>query len=134
MTVFNLYTHILTDKTNRRQLTAVEELQEPRSVTIQRVMEENYCLNLPLEDFARLCARSLSAFKRDFAKIYNTTPGKWLIEKRLDHALHLLTNTDKTVSEAAFDSGFENASHFSRVFRQRFGGSPMSIRRRQKVA
>lgn len=108
-------------------------MQEPQSITIQRVMEDNYCFNLRLEDFAKLCARSLSAFKRDFSKLYNTTPGKWLIEKRLDHALHLITHTDKTVSEAAFDSGFENASHFSRVFRQRFGSSPMSVRR-QKVA
>lgn len=109
-------------------------MQEPQRTTIRRVMEDNYCFNLRLEDFAKLCARSLSAFKRDFSKLYNTTPGKWLIEKRLDHALHLLTNSDKSVSEAAFDSGFENASHFSRVFRQRFGNSPMSIRRQQKVA
>lgn len=109
-------------------------MQEPQRGTIRSVMEDNYRFNLRLEDFARLCARSLSAFKRDFSKLYNTTPGKWLIEKRLEHALNLLTNTDKSVSEAAFDSGFENASHFSRVFRQRFGGSPMSIRRQQKVA
>lgn len=109
-------------------------IEEPQRGTIRRVMEDNYRINLRLEDFAKLCARSLSAFKRDFSKLYNTTPGKWLIEKRLDHALHLLTNSDKSVSEAAFDSGFENASHFSRVFRQRFGSSPMSIRRQQKVA
>ena len=31
---------------------------------------------------------------------------------------------DKTVSEAAFESGFENPSHFSRIFRERFGRAP----------
>ena len=108
-------------------------LNEPQSVSLQRVMEDNYCFNLRLEDFARLCARSLSAFKRDFMKFFNTTPGKWLLEKRLDNALHLLTHTNKTVSEAAFESGFESASHFSRVFRHRFGNSPISMKR-QKVA
>lgn len=103
-------------------------LQEPQTVSLQRTMEANFCYNLGLEEYARLCMRSLSAFKRDFQKAYNTTPGRWLMEKRLGHALHLLTNLDKTVTEAAFESGFENVSHFSRSFRQRFGCSPMSVR------
>jgi transcriptional regulator GlxA family with amidase domain len=108
-------------------------LNEPQSVSLQRVMEDNYCFNLKLEEYARLATRSLSAFKRDFFRVFNTTPGKWLIERRLDHAYHLLTHTDKTVSETAFEAGFESASHFSRVFRQRFGFPPVSMRR-QKVA
>lgn len=108
-------------------------LNEPQSISLQRVMEDNYSFNLKLEEFARLATRSLSAFKRDFLRVYNTTPGKWLIERRLDHALQLLTHTDKSVSETAFESGFESASHFSRVFRQRFGIPPVSMRR-QKVA
>jgi AraC-like DNA-binding protein len=103
-------------------------LQQPQAVSLQTVMEENYCYNLSLQDFAKLSARSLSAFKRDFQRIYNTTPGKWLMEKRLNHAMHLLTNLGKTVGEAAFESGFESNSHFSRAFRQRFGVTPMSIR------
>lgn len=103
-------------------------LKEPQTVSMQRVMEDNFCFNLKLEEFARLTARSLSAFKRDFKHIYNTSPGKWLMEKRLDHAMHLLTNLGKTVSEAAFESGFESASHFSRAFRQRFGVSPAALK------
>jgi AraC-like DNA-binding protein len=46
--------------------------------------------------------------------------------------LHLLANVGRTVSEAAFESGFENPSHFSRCFRQYFGVGPASIR--QKIA
>jgi AraC family transcriptional regulator, exoenzyme S synthesis regulatory protein ExsA len=103
-------------------------IQKPQSISLQRVMEDNFCFNLKLEEFARLSNRSLSAFKRDFQKIYNTTPGKWLTEKRLGHALHLLTNLNRTVSEAAFESGFEHPSHFSRSFRQRFGYSPATAK------
>lgn len=103
-------------------------LQEPQAVSMERVMEDNFCFNLGLEEFARLCARSLSAFKRDFQKLYQTTPGKWLLEKRLVHALHLLRHLGKTVTETAFECGFENTSHFSRAFRQRFGYSPMSVK------
>jgi AraC-like DNA-binding protein len=104
-------------------------LQEPQSAaSLQRVMDDNYCFNLKLEAYAQLTNRSLSAFKRDFKKHFNTTPGKWLLEKRLNHSMHLLTNLDKTVSEAAFESGFENSSHFSRSFKERFGVSPIGAK------
>ncbi len=103
-------------------------LKEPRAISLQQVMEENFTYNLSLTAYAELCARSLSAFKRDFQNIYNTTPARWLLEKRLQHAQHLLTNAGKTVAEAAFESGFENNSHFSRAFYNRFGVSPSSLK------
>jgi AraC-like DNA-binding protein len=56
------------------------------------------------------------------------------MEKRLNYALHLLTNMGKTVSETSFESGFENPSHFSRAFRQRFGHSPASVKQKAGVA
>ncbi len=108
-------------------------LQEPMSVSLQRVMEDNYCFNLKLKEYAELSNRSLSAFKRDFQKLFGNTPGKWLLEKRLTHAEHLLSNMNKTVGEAAFESGFENNSHFSRSFKDRFGVSPAAIKRKNKV-
>jgi len=103
-------------------------LQEPQSIALERVMEENFCFNLKLEEFAQLSNRSLSAFKRDFQKLYNTTPGRWLMEKRLHHANYLLMHLGKTVGEASFESGFENLSHFSRSFRQYFGITPTSVK------
>lgn len=102
--------------------------KEPQSVSLQRMMEENFCYNLRLEEFAKMSSRSLSAFKRDFVRVFQTSPGKWLIEKRLNHAMHLLSNQGKTVSEAAFESGFENTSHFSKAFRLRFGMAPVCAR------
>lgn len=103
-------------------------LREPQHISLKKTMEENFCFNLRLEEFAKLSSRSLSAFKRDFVRIFNDSPGRWLMEKRLNHSLHLLTNMGKTVSEAAFESGFESSSHFSRAFRQRFGMSPQGAR------
>jgi hypothetical protein len=70
-------------------------MHEPKSVALQRIMNNNYCFNLTLEQYAVLCNRSLSAFKRDFQDAMHTTPGKWLLEKRLGHALALLGNKDK---------------------------------------
>jgi AraC family transcriptional regulator, exoenzyme S synthesis regulatory protein ExsA len=103
-------------------------LQQPEAVSLERVMEENFCFNLKLEEFARLSNRSLSSFKRDFQKIYQTSPGKWLNQKRLQYAMHLLVNLNHTVSEAAFESGFEHPAHFSRCFRDRFGIPPTAVK------
>jgi AraC-like DNA-binding protein len=103
-------------------------MNEPQSVSLQRVMDDNFCFNLKLEQYAILSNRSLSAFKRDFQKHFNSTPGRWLLEKRLEHAKFLLGNKNKTVSEVAFESGFENPSHFSRSFKERFGISPAAAK------
>ncbi len=103
-------------------------LHEPAAVTLQKIMEDNFSYNLKLEEYAQLCNRSLSAFKRDFLKNYGIPPGKWLLERRLAHAKLLLLNSNTPVSEVAYDSGFENLSHFSRAFREHFGAPPISFR------
>ena len=43
-------------------------MNEPQSVSLERVMNDNYCFNLKLEQYATLSNRSLSAFKQDFQK------------------------------------------------------------------
>lgn len=103
-------------------------LHEPQHVSLQRIMDENYCFNLGLEQYAALSNRSLSTFKRDFQKIYGMAPGKWLLEQRLNHAAHLLNDRSKTVSDVTFMSGFESTSHFSRSFKNRFGKAPSSFK------
>lgn len=103
-------------------------MHEPRPLSLRRLMAENFCYNLKLEQFAILSNRSLSSFKRDFQEIFQTTPGKWLLEKRLLHAKNLLNNKNKSVSDIAFESGFESLAHFSRSYKSRFGVTPSMSR------
>jgi len=118
----------IADNPDNRELLAYfcALMHEPKSASLQRVMEDNFCFNLQLEQYAKLSNRSLSAFKRDFQKQYDCSPGKWLLERRLTHSTGLLRNFGKTIADAAFESGFENVSHFSRAFKKRFGTSPSS--------
>jgi len=103
-------------------------INEPGTVALERVMMDNYRYNLKLEQFALLCNRSLSAFKRDFQSIFHTTPGKWLLEQRLLYAQNLLTiSNKKPISDVAFESGFETLAHFSRSFKKRFGVTPSAV-------
>jgi AraC family transcriptional regulator, exoenzyme S synthesis regulatory protein ExsA len=122
----------LADDPNNAELLAYfcALMHEPKSVSLQRIMNDNYCFNLSLEQYAILCNRSLSAFKRDFLKTMHTTPGKWLQEKRLNHAMTLLSIKDKNISDVAFESGFENTSHFTRTFKKRFQATPSEIQKK----
>ncbi|MCB0600018.1 MAG: AraC family transcriptional regulator [Saprospiraceae bacterium] len=52
--------------------------------SLERIMENNFCFNLKLEEYAELCHRSLSTFKRDFQQQFGESPGKWLTKKRVE--------------------------------------------------
>lgn len=95
---------------------------------VSTIMEANCCQNLSLDDFARLCHRSLSRFKRDFREHYGIAPGKWLLERRLECSARLLTTTDLNVTAIVFECGFEQPSHFSRAFKTRYGQTPSEYR------
>jgi AraC-like DNA-binding protein len=82
-----------------------------------------------LEDFAKLSHRSVSTFKREFRKYYKQPPGKWLQQKRLEYSAVLLKNPAFNVSQVALDCGFEDLSHFSRAFKEKFGLPPAAFRK-----
>jgi AraC family transcriptional regulator, exoenzyme S synthesis regulatory protein ExsA len=92
-------------------------------------MELNFTYPMKLEEYARLSGRSLSLFKRDFKKIYNTAPGRWLTQKRIEYGRYLLQKTDKSVTDIALDCGLKNHSHFSRVFKEQYGITPIETKK-----
>ena len=97
-------------------------------LSLQAIMERNFYFNLSLDEFSRLCHRSLSTFKRNFQKHYGISPGKWLLSKRLTHAAMLLRDNTYNISQVAYNCGFEDSSHFSRAFKEKYGKSPLSYR------
>src|SRR5690606_33128004 len=102
-------------------------------VSIPQVMESSFMFNMSLEEYARLCARSLSSFKADFHEVYQTTPGKWLIARRLQYARFLIETTDQSVNDIAFNSGFKNTTHFVRIFKENYGMPPMKYRMQNRI-
>jgi AraC family transcriptional regulator, exoenzyme S synthesis regulatory protein ExsA len=99
---------------------------------LSRVMEENFAYNLKLENYAQLCHMSLSTFKKSFNQYYHTTPASWLKDKKLDLALHQILSSDLSISQISFDCGFEDTSHFIRVFKQKYQLTPLQYR--QKIS
>jgi AraC-like DNA-binding protein len=89
--------------------------------------------NLTIEEYARIAGRSVASFKREFNEHYGTSPGKWLTHKRLEQAKLYLVTSKKTIGEIIYDTGFENISHFSRIFKENYGLSPMQYRQNNPV-
>ncbi|HET9431427.1 MAG TPA: helix-turn-helix transcriptional regulator [Chitinophagaceae bacterium] len=120
---------ILTDPHNLDFKTYLQQLNHPQYDPFQQIMEANCLYNLALEDYAKMLNLSLSSFKRQFVSGYKTSPGKWLQTQKLNNAYKLLLHTDKQITDISFESGFENSTHFSHLFKKRFGASPLNYRK-----
>jgi AraC family transcriptional regulator, exoenzyme S synthesis regulatory protein ExsA len=102
-------------------------LEEPGKIDLAAFMEQNFMFNLPLERFSYLTGRSLTTFKKDFKNIFHTTPGRWLMQKRLERAHYQIGVQGQKPGDVYIALGFENLSHFSFAFKKRFGVSPMEL-------
>ncbi len=101
--------------------------EEPGKIDLAGYMEKNFMFNLPLEKFSYLTGRSLTTFKRDFDKVFHTTPQRWLTQKRLELAHYQFVEKDKKPIDVCYEVGFENLSHFSYAFKKHFGYSPTEL-------
>lgn len=99
-------------------------------IDIENIMLNNFQYNLKLEEFAKLCGRSLSVFKRDFNKHFNCTPFRWLKSKRLEYAKTLLLESDLNVNQVCYECGFKNNSHFVQSFKEKFKIPPYQFKTR----
>ena len=122
--------NLLSDPANAGFLAYVNSIADQDKTPLWQIMEANYTFNLSISDFARIAQRSLASFKREFHEYYRTSPGKWLTNKRLEYSKLLLDASKKNVSEIAYESGFENITHFSRVFKEKYSLSPLQYRKR----
>lgn len=109
-------------------LSYLKALENNRGISIQQVMQTNFSYNLSLADYAKLSCRSVSTFKREFRKQFNESPARWVMKKRLDRAKELLQNTSLAITDISMECGFENPSHFSRVFKEKTGLAPLQFR------
>lgn len=96
----------------------------PQKRNIKSFMEHNFDKPLKIEDYAYLTGRSVSTFRRDFKFSFEITPRKWIKEKRLDKAVELLKKKEISVTQLAYDVGYENISYFIKEFKNHTGLSP----------
>jgi AraC-like DNA-binding protein len=103
------------------------DFTEPWKIDILEFLNENYKDELTMEQIASYTGRSLATFKRDFNKISNLSPQKWLIKKRLETAYYKLKEEGMKVQDVYLEVGFKNPSHFSTAFKKQYGIPPTEI-------
>lgn len=109
------------------------DFSEPHKIDLEAYMNRHFSYNIPLTQFAKLTGRSISAFKRDFTKTFNTTPEKWLQKRRLEMAYFLISQKNRKPSDVYLEVGFENLSHFSTAFKNQFQQTPTELRNIKKA-
>lgn len=102
------------------------DFSQSEKIDLSDFMLKNYMFNMTMEKFGYLTGRSLTTFKRDFKKVFNVTPQKWIINKRLGLAHYRLSEGKKPI-DVYLETGFENLSHFSFAFKKHFGYAPTDL-------
>lgn len=91
-----------------------------------RTLRESYRETLAVAELARSVGMSTSSFHKHFKSVTMTTPLQYQKDLRLTEARRLLRTGASTVTEAAFEVGYESPSQFSREYARKFGAPPRS--------
>jgi len=88
----------------------------------------------PVQRLARVSGVSEAHFARSFKQAFGVPPHRYLLTRRIERATALLRDTDLSITEIAFDTGWESLGTFGRTFRDVTGESPGTIRARARTA
>jgi AraC-like DNA-binding protein len=100
---------------------------QPGKIDLEGFMRQHFRCNIGLLQLAYLTGRSLATFKRDFTRIFQDSPTRWLYRQRLAEAHYLLQEENIRPSDVYQEVGFESLAHFSHAFKQLFGRTPSSV-------
>ncbi len=102
-----------------------------RIKTVYTFVEENYQRHIPLPEIASLVNMTVPAFSRYLKRLTGKTFTQFVNEYRVAQACRLLADESLSISGIAFESGFNNISHFNKQFRLITELSPREYRQSQ---
>ncbi|MFL6760393.1 helix-turn-helix transcriptional regulator [Sphingomonas sp.] len=88
----------------------------------------------PIPRLARVSGVSEAHFARSFKDAFGIPPHRYLLTRRIERAKALLRDTERPITEIAFDTGWNSLGTFGRIFRDITGESPSELRAREKTA
>ena len=87
---------------------------------------------IPLDEIADKVSMTIPAFCRYFKKVTGKTFTQFVNEFRIVHATKLLAENPTSITDICFESGFNNFSHFNKLFKKFTGKSPLKYRNEMK--
>lgn len=99
-----------------------------RITQVYEYIERNYAKPITLKDVSQVACMSESAFSRFFKSETGKNISNYIIDLRISKACRELIDTNKTISEICFSTGFNNISNFNRQFKRIKGRSPKDFR------
>ncbi|WP_075185356.1 GlxA family transcriptional regulator [Teredinibacter haidensis] len=97
-------------------------------VQAQEWLQHHYNGDIKLSGLAEQFGMSVRTFNRRFKAATHTTPLNYLKNIRLDSAKDLLQNTNLSISEIVFRSGYQDSNHFTKLFKLKHGTTPSQYR------
>ena len=91
-------------------------------------IDRDYAWPLDIAALARIALVSEAHFIRTFRATFGETPHRYLQRRRVERAMALLRNTDRSVTDICFAVGFSSLGTFSRTFRDIVGEAPSAFR------
>lgn len=107
----------------------VDGKEKDRINNIYNFVLSNFKQKITLDEVASLAGMSTNSFCRYFKSKTNKTFSRFLIEIRIGHACKLLVDSDMSVKELCFESGFNNFASFHKYFKEITSKSPLAYRR-----
>ena len=86
----------------------------------------------PVARLARVAHVSPAHFARSFKQAFGVPPHRYLLTRRIERATALLRDTDRPITEIAFDTGWKSLGTFGRTFRDVAGENPAAVRERAR--
>ena len=115
---------IYTITKNGRSGTTSTHLIEEAKFLFRETIQEPDCL----EDILKKLPVSYSKLRKDFKVLTGDSPNQYLLNLRLEKAKELLVNTNLSISEIAYQTGFVSASYLSKIFKAKIGSPPKNYR------
>lgn len=122
----------------RRLAVAVPPLQDPdllrRLLRARDRMDAASDEAWPVRRLARVSGVSETHFARSFKQAFGVPPHRYLLTRRIERAVALLRDTELSITEVAFQVGWDSLGTFGRTFRDITGESPSAVRQRARAA
>lgn len=113
----------------------IHDEQNP-CLVLKKVLDEihnNFKNKFELDELAAMANMSASSLERNFRKYFHMTPFQYIQKIRIDKACVMLQSLDRDLVEVAFDTGFCDQSHFTKVFKKQMGLTPHQYRDKYRV-